>query len=316
MPPSSFVRNSDVDAAHEICIVITAGQAADDHAAAAGRGGVNELTISNVNTSVGAGLTGVTAGIVEEDQIAGLQGTDAPNLGAEAALPLAGGGVRQGVTELPIDIHGEARTVKTAGRSAAVHITSAQILLGGIHDGAAAAAVAIGGQIQEIAADISFRTILAGDIIPAVLKAVDRHDGVCVHGCQNGSVGRGTGTNVDTVGVHLAVGSEHVVLVDGQVIGGDEARFAVIADAIPAGGGIVVQNGHGHALVQRSDNGGGSGGIGPHSQGGTGCGTDGNSLIGSQSGGCKQQCRDHREEQDLGCFTCEVCHGLRFLSYN
>ena len=83
MPPSSFVRNSDVDAAHEICIVITAGQAADDHAAAAGRGGVNELTVSNVNTGVGTSLTGVAAGIIEEDQIAGLQSTDAPDLGAQ-----------------------------------------------------------------------------------------------------------------------------------------------------------------------------------------------------------------------------------------
>ena len=79
-------------------------------------------------------------GIIEEDQIAGLQSTDGPDLGAQAALPLAGGGVRQGIAELLIDIHGKAGAVKTAGGGAAVNVAGAQMLLGGIHDGAAAAA--------------------------------------------------------------------------------------------------------------------------------------------------------------------------------
>ena len=115
-----------MDAANEICIVITAGQIADDDTIAAGRRGVNELTVSDVDTGVRAGLSGVAAGIIEEYQITGLQGTDAPDLGTDSALPLTGGGVGEGIAELLVNIHGEAGAVKTAGGGTAIDIAGAR----------------------------------------------------------------------------------------------------------------------------------------------------------------------------------------------
>ena len=50
-----------MDAANEICIVITAGQIADDDTIAAGRRGVNELTVSDVDSYMGS----IIAGAVE-----------------------------------------------------------------------------------------------------------------------------------------------------------------------------------------------------------------------------------------------------------
>ena len=79
---------SQPETADKICIVVAAGQVADNHAAAAGRGGVDVLPVADVDAGVGAGLSGVAAGIVEEHQIAGLQFGDAVHPGAQAALPL------------------------------------------------------------------------------------------------------------------------------------------------------------------------------------------------------------------------------------
>ena len=65
------------------------------------------LSVTDIDSGVGAGLAIGTAGITEEDQIARLQLTDIVDPGAVPALPLAGGGVRKGVAKLLIDVHGE-----------------------------------------------------------------------------------------------------------------------------------------------------------------------------------------------------------------
>ena len=101
----------DVDTTDEILIVVTTGQAAD-HNTVFGRGGVDVLTIANVDACMRASLAGVAAGIIEKYQIAGLQFADAVYLGADAALPLTGCGMGQGVTELLVNIHGETGAVK------------------------------------------------------------------------------------------------------------------------------------------------------------------------------------------------------------
>ena len=68
-----FKDLSDVDAAHEVCIVVAAGQITDDDTAAAGRRRMNVLTVADVDTHVGTCLACIAAGIIEEYQIAGLQ---------------------------------------------------------------------------------------------------------------------------------------------------------------------------------------------------------------------------------------------------
>ena len=55
------MQTSDVDAAHEICIVVAAGQVTDNDAVAAGGRGVDELTAAHIDASMGAGLAGVAA---------------------------------------------------------------------------------------------------------------------------------------------------------------------------------------------------------------------------------------------------------------
>ena len=60
------------ETADKICIVIAGGHVADYNAAAAGGGGVDVLTVADVDTGVGTGLTLIAAGIVEKHQVAGL----------------------------------------------------------------------------------------------------------------------------------------------------------------------------------------------------------------------------------------------------
>ena len=111
-----------MDTADEILIVVTAGKTAVDHAAASGGRRVDNLAISGVDSRVRAGFTGVTGGVVEEDQIAGLEIADAVNPGTLAALPLTRCGMGQGVTELLVHVHGKAGAVEAAGGRAAVDI--------------------------------------------------------------------------------------------------------------------------------------------------------------------------------------------------
>ena len=120
------------------------------------------LAVADVNTGVGAGLSCVAAGIVEEHQIAGLQFGNAVNFGTHAAEPLAGSGVGQVIAELLVDVHGEAGAVEAAGGSAAVDIAGSQMLHCGLHDGGTLAAGGIAGQNQQVAADVSLRAVLAG----------------------------------------------------------------------------------------------------------------------------------------------------------
>ena len=128
-----------MDAAHEVAVIVARQQRGVDNPAAGG-GSVDELAVAHVDAGVGAGLAGVAAGIVEEDQVAGLQSADAVYPGALAALPLAGGGVGQADAELAVDIHGEAGAVKALGRGAAVNVADAKVLLGQSHDGRAGGA--------------------------------------------------------------------------------------------------------------------------------------------------------------------------------
>ena len=116
-----------MDAADEIAVVVAGSQVTDDDAIALGRGGVDVLTVADVDTGVRACFAGIAAGIVEEHQITGLQFADAVDLGADAALPLAGSGVRQGITVLLVNIHGIAGAVKAACGSAAPDIGGAKI---------------------------------------------------------------------------------------------------------------------------------------------------------------------------------------------
>ncbi len=97
---------------------------------------MDNLAISGVDSRVRAGFTGVTGGVVEEDQIAGLEIADAVNPGTLAALPLTRCGMGQGVTELLVHVHGKAGAVEAAGGRAAVDIAGAQVLLGGADDAA------------------------------------------------------------------------------------------------------------------------------------------------------------------------------------
>ena len=259
-----------------------------------------------------AGLAGVAAGIVEEHQIAGLQLRDGIDSGADAALPLAGSGMGQGVAELLVNIHGKAGAVKTAGGGTAVDITGAKMLHGGIHDGIAGGGRSgVGsGQIQEIAADIAFRAVFAGDIIPAVFEAVDGDDGAAVHAGQDLGFRGGAGANVDAVAIGAAIGGEDVVLINDQIVGGDVAGLAVVSDPVPTVD-AVVQHGHSHTLVQGGDNRGRSGGLFPKSQRGAGGGAHGNGLfrLSRRSKARQQQYRDGREQEHAGHLTCEVCHG-------
>ena len=80
-----------------------------------------------------------------------------------------------------------------------------------------------------------------------------------------------------------------VVLIEDKVIGGHIAGAAVIIDLVPAGD-AVIQQGHGHRLVQRGDDGGGGVGLGPHTQGSTGgaAGANGHLSLGRGEGGERQ----------------------------
>ena len=269
---------------------------------------MDELAVAYVDAGVGAGLAGVAAGIVEEHQVTGLQGTDAPDLGAQSALPLAGGGVRQGVAVLLVDIHGEAGAVKAAGRSAAVHIAHAQIALGGVHDGAAGGRSGGLGQVQEITADIALGAVFAGDVIPAVHQTVDGDDGVGVHGGQHFALCGGAGTNIHAVAVDPAVRLKDVVLIHQQIVGGDIARVALVGDLVPAFGG-VIQNGHGHALVQRGHDIRGSGRLSAQTQGRTGGAAGADGHVGGHGVSGQQQSGGEGQEKELCCLACKVCHG-------
>ena len=164
-----------MDAAHEVCIVVAVGQVGVDDAAAPGGGGVNHLSAAHVDARVRAGFSGVPGRVVEEHQVAGLELAKAVHLGAQAALPLAGGRVRQGHAELLVHIHGEAGAVEAAGGCAAVSVPGAQVLPGEVDDAAVAHAGAGGqgglvGQAYVVAADIAV-AVLSGDFVPAVFNA-------------------------------------------------------------------------------------------------------------------------------------------------
>ena len=122
-----------MDAANKVLVVVSAGQAADYHAAL-GRRCVDVLTVADVDTGMRTCLTSIAAGIVEEHQITGLQFADAVDSGTDTALPLTGSGVRQVVAQLLVHVHGETGAVKTAGRGTAIHITDTEILPCGIHN--------------------------------------------------------------------------------------------------------------------------------------------------------------------------------------
>ena len=122
------------------------------------------------------------------------------------------------------------------------------------------------GKYQEVAADVALGAVLAGDVVPAVHEAVDGDDGVVVHRGQGLAVGGGAGADIHPVASDPAVGGEDVILVDGQVVGGHIAHVSVVIDLVPLGV-AAVQHGHGHALVQHGDHGGGGGGVGPEAQG-------------------------------------------------
>ena len=120
---------------------------------------MNELTVAQIDAHVGGQLAGVSA--VEEHQIAGLQ----LSLGHGGAVAhLSGGGAVNGVTVLLAHISNKTGAVKAAGGSAAVRIAGAQILLGK-RDNVTRGGAGVG-QHQEIAADISLRTVFTGDIVP------------------------------------------------------------------------------------------------------------------------------------------------------
>ena len=166
-----------MDTTHKIGVIVSAGQTAVNNAVL-GRGGMDKLTSAHIDTSVRAGLTGVAAGIIEEHQIAGLQLTDAGYAGTNAALPLAGGGMGQGITQLLVDMHSEAGAIKATGRRAAVNVTGSQILLGKL---SSAAGRAVGrGQVQEITANIAFCAVFASNLVPTILEAIDGDDGAAV----------------------------------------------------------------------------------------------------------------------------------------
>ena len=80
-----------------------------------------------------------------------------------------------------------------------------------------------------------------------------------------------------------------VILIDDKIIGGHIAGAAVIIDLVPAGD-AVIQQGHGHRLVQRGDDGGRGVGLGPHTQGSTGgaAGANGHLSLGRGEGGERQ----------------------------
>ena len=193
------------------------------------------LAVADVNTGVGAGLSCVAAGIVEEHQIAGLQFGNAVNFGTHAAEPLAGSGVGQVIAELLVDVHGEAGAVEAAGGSAAVDIAGSQMLHCGLYDGGTLAAGGIAGQNQQVAADVSLRAVLAGDVVPPVYQPVDRDDGSGADGGKAGAVGAGVGTDVNRAFRHAAVSGEEIILIDRNIIGGHIAGIAVIIDLVPAG---------------------------------------------------------------------------------
>ena len=195
----------------------------------------------------------------------------------------------QRIAELLINVHGEAGAVEAAGGGAAVHIAGAQMAQSRFHDGGALAAGGIAGQYQQIAADIALRAVLAGNVIPAVYQTVDGDYGAGVDGGQALAFGGGVGPDVHSALGHAAVGGEDVVLIEDKVIGGHIAGAAVIIDLVPAGD-AVIQQGHGHRLVQRGDDGGGGVGLGPHTQGSTGgaAGANGHLFLGRGEGGERQ----------------------------
>ena len=63
----------DVNTANEICIIIPAGQIANDDTAAPGRGGVDVFSVAHIDAYMGAGLARIAAGIIEKHQVTGLQ---------------------------------------------------------------------------------------------------------------------------------------------------------------------------------------------------------------------------------------------------
>ena len=140
------------------------------------------FSVAHIDAYMGAGLARIAAGIIEKHQVTGLQSINAPYLGADTALPLAGSRVGERISHLAVDVHRKTGAVKAAGGSAAVRIAGAQILLGK-RDNVTRGGAGVG-QHQEIAADISLRTVFTGDIVPAVHKTVNCDHGAVIDGGQ------------------------------------------------------------------------------------------------------------------------------------
>ena len=275
---------------------------------------MNHLSAADVDTRVGAGLTGVALGVVEEDQIAGLKLAQAVHPGAQAALPLAGGRVGQGDAELLVHIHGETGAVEAAGGRAAVAIPGAQELAGKVHDAAVTHAGAGGqrgfvGQADVVAPDIAL-AVGSRNVVPAVFNASDRDAGAQAQVIYNFAVNVGLGPDIDAPGIDPPVVFKLRILAHCEEVGGDIAVVSVVGHVIPSVG--LAQNGNGPVLVQHGEDGGVQRGIGPEAEGGAGGLADadyqGVALGGEGRDG--QKCHgDEGECQNSGGLSCKSIHG-------
>ena len=245
-----------------------------DHVAVGG--GVDELTVADVDAHVGDGLAGV---VLEEDQIAGLQLIAADG---DTVLELVGGGAVEGVAELGVDVLGEAGAVKAAGAVAAQDVGGAQILLGQGHNllpqGGGGAGGGLGGDGDVIAADV---TGAAGvcNLVPALVDALQLQDSAAGDGAQGVKGGAGARPHVQggAVGVHLAIAQVGVGLGGHvQVLAGHVAFHGVVIDLVPAILGLLQ-----HHYVGAAGSGGqdlalgGGSGAEPKRVGRDGAGTQG-----------------------------------------
>lgn len=216
---------------------------------------MDKLIVADVQAHVGGPLAGIA--LLEDDDITGLQLISGDG---RAVVQLVGGGAVELIAELFVHVAGKAGAVEAAGGGPAIYIAVTQELEGVVGD-----LLTLGGVLGL--GGIHLTHIVAADVaginlIPAVQDI--RHLNYLAHRQLAHPVIVGAGAGADIQGtledldVHRfcglvaglsGLGSRrggggdglvlHLVLSDGEVVGGDVAGGALIGDLIPAGHGLV-----------------------------------------------------------------------------
>ena len=179
---------------------------------------MDELAAANVNAYMG-NAAGICTG--KENDVAGLQ---AAFFNVSTLIVLIGGGAVGGEAQLLEDVVHETGAVKAAGRSAAVNVGGAQILLSFRHD------VGTGGRRSRVSGR-------CGTDGRRVRRRIRRGGASHGHGAvQRGGAGGNAGGLAETIEFG-AVGRSLIFVGDfcqAQVVAADVADAAIVDDLVPA----------------------------------------------------------------------------------